>query len=56
MWKLLKYLIPDKKTNTHVQKLISNGVEITHNQLIANTFNNYFTQIAVLYTEYKLSR
>ena len=47
MWKLLKYLIPDKKTNTHVQKLISNGVEITHNKSIANnTFNNYFTQIA----------
>ena len=46
MWKLLKYLIPDKKTNTHVQNLISNGVEITHNKSIANTFNNYFTQIA----------
>ena len=25
MLTLLKYLIPDKKTNTHVQKLISNG-------------------------------
>ena len=46
MWKLLKYLVPDKKTVTHVQKLVSNGVEITHNKSIANTFNEYFTQIA----------
>ena len=46
MWKLLRYLIPNKKTNSHVQKLITNGVEITNNKSMANIFNEYFTQVA----------
>ena len=46
MWKMLKYLVPEKKCVTHIQKLVANGVEITNKKHIANTFNEYFTQVA----------
>ena len=42
MWKLLKFLIPDKKTVLNIQKLVYNGVEFTGNRPIADAFNEYF--------------
>ena len=42
MWKLLKFLIPQKNNIKRVQKLIVNDTEVTENKSIANAFNDFF--------------
>ena len=46
MWKSLKCILPNKKKNTSISKLVDSGKDITGYKNIATHMNDYFTNIA----------
>ena len=46
MWKSLRYILPNKKKNTSISKLVVSGKDITGFKKIASHLNNYFTNVA----------